>query len=160
MLILPRVVPFATPPRPLIEVHGLVGKPLTLIVRDEEGHVVKVESAMPLTRAEKVPITEEKLRDQLGRLGGTPFKLGELKNFLSGEVLLPVSELNRLRRDAAAELEKLRAAPKRWQIFPGSTGLRPVVSGVSPETGERDGLIEGLRSRHEAERPDKIRLDA
>jgi putative protease len=29
---------------------------------------------------------------------------------------LPVSELNRLRRDAVAELEKLRAQPKRWTI--------------------------------------------
>ncbi len=99
-----------------IEVHGLTGQPLTLIARDEEGHVAKVESAMPLAKAEKIPLTEEKLRDQLGRLGGTPFKLGELKNFLSGEVLVPVSELNRLRRDAAAELEKLRAAPKRWTL--------------------------------------------
>ena len=103
--------------RPIeIEVHGLAGKPLTLIARDAEGHVVKVESAMLLAKAEKVPLTEEKLRDQLGRLGGTPFKLGELKNFLSGDVLLPVSELNRLRRDAATELEKLRAQPKRWQL--------------------------------------------
>jgi len=34
--------------RPIkIEVHGLVGKPLTFIARDEEGHVVKVESTMP-----------------------------------------------------------------------------------------------------------------
>ena len=101
--------------RPIkIEVHGLVGKPLTLIARDEQGHVAKVESTMPLAKAEKVPLTEEKLRDQLGRLGGTPFKLGELKNFLTGEVLVPVSELNRLRREFVAELEKLRATPKRW----------------------------------------------
>jgi U32 family peptidase len=97
-----------------IEVHGLAGKPLTLIARDEFGNVTKVESAMPLVRAEKIPLTEEKLRDQLGRLGGTPFKLGELKGFLSGEVMLPVSELNRLRREFVAELEKLRAQPKRW----------------------------------------------
>jgi putative protease len=103
--------------RPMeIEVHGLAGKPLTLIVRDDVGHVVKVESSMPLAKAEKAPLTEEKLRDQLGRLGGTPFKLGALKNLLSGAVLLPVSELNRLRRDAVAELEKLRATPKRWMI--------------------------------------------
>jgi putative protease len=48
--------------------------------------VAKVESAMPLAKAEKLPLTEEKLREQLGRLGGTPFRLGELKNFLAGEV--------------------------------------------------------------------------
>ena len=81
-----------------IEVHGSAGHPLTLIARDESGHVVKVASAMPLAKAEKIPLSEEKLREQIGRLGGTPFKLSTLKNFLSGEVLLPVSELNRLRR--------------------------------------------------------------
>jgi len=102
-----------------IEVHGLAGKPLTLIARDETGRVVKVESAMPLVKAEKAPLTEEKLREQLGRLGGTPFKLGALKNFLAGEVLVPVSELNRLRRAFVSELEKLRATPKLWQFEVG-----------------------------------------
>jgi putative protease len=103
--------------RPIdVEVHGTVSQPLTLIARDEDSHVTKVASAMPLAKAEKVPLSEAKLREQFGRLGGTPFKLGVLKNFLSGEVMVPVSELNRLRRDAVAELEKLRAQPKRWVL--------------------------------------------
>jgi len=103
--------------RPIeIEVHGVEGKPLTLIAHDEFGNVAKVESSMPLAKAEKQPLTTGRLRAQLGRLGGTPFKLGELKNNLSGEVLLPVSELNRLRRKLVGELEKLRAQPKRWMI--------------------------------------------
>ncbi len=99
-----------------MEVHGAAGGPLTLIARDESGHVVQLDSARPLARAEKQPLMTERLRGQLGRLGGTPFKLGELKNHLRGEVLLPVSELNRLRRETVAELEKLRAQPKRWKI--------------------------------------------
>jgi U32 family peptidase len=99
-----------------MEVHGIVGKPLVLITRDATGNVVKLESAMPLAKADKQPLTETKLRAQLGRLGGTPFKLGELKCFLSGEVLLPVSELNRLRREAVAELERLRTQPGYWSF--------------------------------------------
>ena len=99
-----------------IEVHGRTGQPLTVIARDEDGHVAQVASAMPLAPAEKLPLTAEKLRDQLGRLGGTPFKLGALKNFLAGELMIAVSELNRLRREFVGELEKLRAAPKRWQL--------------------------------------------
>jgi len=71
---------------------------------------------MPLAKAEKQPLTTERLREQLGRLGGTPFKLGELKNDLSGDVLLPVSELNRLRRELVGELERLRVQLKRWQL--------------------------------------------
>ena len=92
-----------------MEVHGLIGKPFTLIARDEEGHVTQMDSNVMLVQAEKHPLTTERLREQLGRLGGTPFKLGELKNNLSGDVMLPVSELNRLRREVAAELEKQRA---------------------------------------------------
>jgi U32 family peptidase len=102
--------------RPIeIQVHGVAGKPLVLIAHDEFGNVAKVESSMPLAKAEKQPLTTERLREQLGRLGGTSFKLGELKNDLSGKVLLPVSELNRLRRELVSGLERLRVQPKRWQ---------------------------------------------
>ena len=104
-----------------MEVHGLVGKPLSLIARDELGHVVHLDSLMPLARAEKQPLATERLREQLGRLGGTPFKLGELKNLLTGEVMLPVSELNRLRREAVTALEAQRAQPKRWTLRPTCT---------------------------------------
>ncbi|MDO8540221.1 MAG: U32 family peptidase [Opitutaceae bacterium] len=109
--------------RPLaLEVHGRAGTPLTLLANDGDGHVVKVESAVPLALAEKQPLTLERLRDQLGRLGGTPFKLGELVSKLEGSVIVPLSELNRLRRDAVAGLEKLRAEPKRW-----TTGELPIA---------------------------------
>jgi putative protease len=103
--------------RPIeIEVCGQVGQPLTLTVRDEGGHAASATSTMPLAQAEKLPLTTEKLREQLGRLGGTPFKLGALKNFMVGDGMLPVSELNRLRREVVAELEKLRAQPRQWQL--------------------------------------------
>jgi len=98
------------------ELHGHAGAPLTVIARDELGHVAQAQSAAPLARAEKQPLTEEKLRDQLDRLGGTPFKLGALRSRLEGEVILPVSELNRLRRELVAELERQRAQPKHWTL--------------------------------------------
>jgi len=103
-----------------MEVHGLAGQPLTLIVRDESGCVAQADSAMPLAKAEKLPLSTEKLREQLGRLGGTPFRLGTLENHLAGEVLVPVSELNRLRRETVAELDRLRALPKRWTLHPNA----------------------------------------
>jgi putative protease len=103
--------------RPItIEVHGVEGRPMSLIARDEIGYVARVESAMPLTSAQKQPLTAERLKEQLGRLGGTAFRLGELKDFLEGDLMLPVSELNRMRREAVHELEQLRAQPKRWTM--------------------------------------------
>ena len=105
--------------RPLhVEVHGREGEPMTVIARDELGHIAECASSMPLARAQKQPLTDGRLRDQLGRLGGTPFKLGRLQSSLHGNVILPVSELNRLRREVVAQIETHRAAPKRWTMNP------------------------------------------
>ena len=112
--------------RPIsLEVHGLDGKPLTVIARDELGHIARAESTMPLNRAEKQPLSTERLREQLGRLGGTPFRLEGLTNLLEGDVLVPLSELNRLRRDIVQALEAQRAQPPRWTLVqPGAEEIR------------------------------------
>lgn len=99
-----------------IEVHGRAGESLTVIARDECGHLARAVSAMPLTPATNQPLTPVRLAEQLGRLGGTPFKLGHLASHLEGAVLLPVSELNRLRRELVANLEVQRARPRRWTL--------------------------------------------
>ena len=108
------------------EVHGHVGQPLTLLLCDELGHRVRRDSALPLAQAQTQPLTPERLREQLGRLGGTPFQLAELTSHLAADVMLPVSELNRLRREAVAELAAQRAQPKRWTLnsvpVPGDAG--------------------------------------
>jgi putative protease len=107
------------------EVHGHAGGPLTLLLDDGHGHVVRVDSAVPLAAAEQQPLDTERLRAQVGRLGGTPFHLSDLVNHLEGAVILPVSELNRLRRDAVAVLEHQRAAPRRWTLRPEPPRLAP-----------------------------------
>jgi len=132
-----------------MEVHGLVGKPLSLIARDELGHVVHLNSLMPLARAETQPLGTERLREQLGRLGGTPFKLGELKNLLTGEVMLPISELNRLRREAVTASEAQRAQPKRWTLGPTCTthhAPRTTPAAASPLTCASPHLIVLVRT--------------
>jgi putative protease len=132
--------------RPIqMEVHGLAGKPLTLIARDELGHVVSLDSAMPLARAEKQPLTSDRLREQLGRLGGTPFKLGQLKNFLEGDIVLPVSELNRLRREAVQALEAQRAQPKRWGL---ECGTRGAECGIADDSAATTTPPAALRTPH------------
>jgi putative protease len=126
--------------RPLhMEVHGHAGSPLTLFARDEEGHVARAESVTPLAVAQKQPLATDRLRDQLGRLGGTPFTLGKLGNHLEGDVILAISELNDLRRAVVADLEKQRAEPKRWTINPQveRLDLKPLdhveVNAIHPE---------------------------
>jgi putative protease len=127
--------------RPLaLEISGRAGQPLSMLIRDELGHMLRVESSLPLERAVRQPLTTERLREQLGRLGGTPYRLGELNNLLEGEALLPVSELNRLRREAVARLDSLRARPRAWTLTdapPGSL-ISDLASSGSMKTERED----------------------
>ena len=84
------------------EVRGRAGDPLRL--RDLDSGL-EVVSEVPLAAAERRPLTEDFLLQQLGRLGDTPYTLASLAMELEGAVILPVSELNRLRRDLVAALE-------------------------------------------------------
>jgi len=100
------------------EVHGRAGTLITVIARDELGHIARADSTMNLETALKQPLTSEFLQQQLGRLGGTPFHIGRVENRLEGGVVLPVKELNRLRRELVTELQRQRALPKQWQMNP------------------------------------------
>jgi putative protease len=103
--------------RPLqLEVRGRVGEPLVLVAHDGQGHDVSVISSMPLEAARKQPLTSQRLEEQLGRLGGTPFRLGRLVNRIEGNVILPMSELNRLRRDVVGRLDAARSEPVKWSL--------------------------------------------
>lgn len=66
---------------------------------------VQTNTETPLQAARDRGMTVELLRDQLGRLGGTPYELGELTVDLQGSPFAPVSLLNQLRRDAVEQLQ-------------------------------------------------------
>jgi U32 family peptidase len=99
-----------------MEIHGSEGTVLTAIARDPQGHIVQIESEILLSTAHTHPLTTEKLEVQLGRLGNTPFKLGTLTNALEGDVMIPVSALNRLRREMVVQMEEMRSRPQPWTL--------------------------------------------
>ena len=103
--------------RPIhLEIYGEADQTLVAIARDDHNYVVRVESEMPLVLAHTKPLSGDRLLEQFGRLGNTPFYLGTLTNHLNGDIMMPVSELNRMRREIVTQLEKLRTQPKRWQL--------------------------------------------
>jgi putative protease len=92
-------------------VAGREGEMLRVEARCAD-HAVTVLSAMPLQAARNRPLDTAGLCAQLGRLGSTGFELGELENRLADDVILPVSELNRLRREIADQLAALSVTEK------------------------------------------------
>ena len=87
-------------------VVGNEGSVLSISALNEAGEIIAtVKSKSPLQAAEKHPLTTASLQAQLGKLGGTPWELTDLENRVQDEVILPLSELNQMRRELLLELE-------------------------------------------------------
>ena len=79
-------------------------QPMTLTVCAGE-HTVCVTGAAP-EAAHTRPITVEQVQSSLGKLGATPFAASAPEVHIEGEVMVPASALNALRREAAEGLEQ------------------------------------------------------
>ena len=80
------------------------GKEIKVKARDSEGYSLELGGDFVVEKAQKHPLTLETLEQQFNRLGNTPFQLARLKAKINGELMVPVSELNKLRRRVVEDL--------------------------------------------------------
>ena len=85
-----------------------LGERLRLSLTDDEGNTTTTESDYIVVSANNRPLTVETAEKQMGRLGTTIFSLAEFSCDMDDAVMVPVSELNHLRRSAISALEDLR----------------------------------------------------
>ncbi|WP_042169940.1 U32 family peptidase [Paenibacillus gorillae] len=95
-----------------VKVEGVLGQPLRTWWTDvQKGNTVEIASELLLEQANKRPMDAALLEDQLGRLGGTLYQLDQLEIALEGDLIVPVRELNRMRREAVEQLTGERPKP-------------------------------------------------
>ena len=87
-----------------LTISGKAGESLILKCGD-----VLISSRIPLQSARTRPLTTDALRAQLEKLGGTGFSLRSLDLQMEGDVILPISEINRMRREL---IEKASRTPR------------------------------------------------
>lgn len=99
-----------------IEVTACVGQPLEVRIQDEDGFRGQAKTSFIAEHAIKRPLTSEIIAKQVDRLGSTIFRINTLECNIMGEVMVPISEINDVRRRAVEELEKSRLAPFHREI--------------------------------------------
>lgn len=85
------------------------GNPPWLSIDDNEGRRVCVKGKELPQEAVNRPLTKDRAAEQLGKTGNTPFEFTHLEMELDENLMLPVSEINEMRRSALESLEALRA---------------------------------------------------
>ena len=103
----------------------------------------EVCGAVPQT-AKTLPVTEEYARRSLGKTGGTPYYLRELKLFSDDGLMLPASALNELRRTALEKLAAARVAEFENRNEKASDSIRARKAGLEILSGDH---VSGSRSR-------------
>ncbi len=87
----------------------LPAKPVALSAEDAEGNRVRAAGELPRP-AMNLPVKEARCAKQLEKTGGTPFFARRISCRIGEKLAVPVSELNRLRREALEGLERARGS--------------------------------------------------
>jgi U32 family peptidase len=99
-----------------LRITGRAGEPMAITCDD-----VRIESSAALQAAHTAPLSTERLREHLGRFGAeNRYALASIENQLEGDVILPIAEINRLRRELAFKLDDAlkqtrRESPAGWR---------------------------------------------
>lgn len=98
-----------------------IGQALRLVMEDENGMCAAAEGGS-CEKAHTSPTTAERMKEQLAKLGGTPFHAEEITIEASPDAAIAVKALNALRRSCAEKLEsciaqKFERPPIQEQSF-------------------------------------------
>ncbi len=101
----------------IVEVFGRleakIGEKLELSIWNRSGEFVTAESDFIPEQAKNQALTENEIREQIDRLGNTPYHFTELELDLDDNLFIPISKVNQLRREAINQLNQKRAPAKK-----------------------------------------------
>jgi putative protease len=139
-----------------LRIFGSAGSPLKVIATTGDGYAA-VRGDIALVPATKRALDQAQLRDQLGRLGESPFALGAVDDAGLGRGLfLPVSELNRIRQRIVEELsaqhENVAAGGAESRDGAIAAAVREIDVASLPQRAERVELIAEVFNEADARR--------
>src|SRR3954470_16002136 len=134
-----------------VRLFGAAGTPLKAVFV-ADGETITVRSEITLSPATKRALDVTSLREQLGRLGDTPFVLGSLDvSGLAIGLFLPVSEQNHLRQAAVEQLMMHRDWAREAKLAERQSKVDAALrhlDGRSDEEHADSGATTDLSSAH------------
>ena len=108
-----------------VQVRGELNQPLQVTFSDPIGHSGIADTETRLQTARTRPLTEETIREQLSRLGNTPYYLEKLHVQMGENLMVPLRDLNQVRRLAVEELMENALQQYRRKAIPFKS-LKPL----------------------------------
>lgn len=97
---------------PKIDIYGEVsaklGEPLRIMIWDNDSNMVTMETEECFDVASNTPLSKERLKQQLEKTGSTPFAFSYLSLNMDENITMPISVINKIRREVLEQLEQKR----------------------------------------------------
>ena len=121
---------------------GVIGQPLILDLWDNEDHHIQQESDYIVERALKTATGKDRIREQMAKLGGTVYQLDHLEMTIDPEAVIPIGELNRLRREVVDKMDRVREKhhDRSHRVFQQGD--------IKSWMGRKNHRVEGLMKLH------------
>ena len=81
-----------------------IDAPLELTMYDNDGHYAYAQGTLKPEKALHKPMDEKRLRDQLLKLGSTPFECDDINITIDDGITIPIKEINSVRRECCESL--------------------------------------------------------
>lgn len=85
------------------------GQPPILCVFDEDHHSVEIVGSCMVEQALKTPLDAERIHQQLRKSKDTPFDIVDIYDTIEEDAIMPIKEVNKMRREALDMLASQRA---------------------------------------------------
>lgn len=115
-----------------------------LAVHQQHDVAAEVTSSDPLPVATKHALSQDFLREQLGRLGNTVFELTRLDAEIVGGPMIPLSVLSKLRQELVAKLDRATRDVRVRRLTDGPA-LESLRSEIREAKGQGEGKKNGAR---------------
>ncbi len=89
------------------------GEPLSVTIIDCDGNAITETGTVKSEKARSAPLSADRISAQLAKLGDTVYTANSVETAIDEGVIIPISEINTVRRLAAEQLSKIRTDVKR-----------------------------------------------
>ena len=90
------------------EITARLNEPLKLKMTDIDGNIAEILTKSVAAKAKNQPLNYEVIQKQISRLGTSIYELAKLKVDIDNDIIIPISELNEIRRQATDILNDKR----------------------------------------------------
>ena len=126
-----------------MEVRVKVNEPLKIKVRDKENEIELVSEVL-VEKAKSAPVTEERIKEALEKVGDTPFVIDELNIDVDDNIFIPIGVINRLRKEVLDNLKELRENKKidfKEKEFKKEKIVKKMSEGISVHVRTKEQLL-------------------